>query len=362
MTEKNEGPRLLVMFERGATGGDRSQAIASEISLGGLFIETKTPMPNGTLLTIEISSGHDNVTLEGRVFSTRTTQEGPKLPPGMAVRFLDLPMAAVAKLTSMLERHRPPARTQIGTGAPPPPTPQDGIPALDVGLIPPAAVPSDFGAPAPAPNFKGTAIMGGDAQADAMAQVAAAKDAAAAAAVPAKPNFKGTAIMGDPGAQADAMAQVAAAKAAAAAAPPKKLPFAGTMAMAEAPARPDLQFAPTPEAPPAFVPAAAPAQPMPAPPAPIPAPIPVPVGDPGMGFAPPAYEQHAYATPAAPPYHAGPSPGIAPPQPWGQPAPMMGAPMMGAPQKSNATMIIVIILVLFFVLSGGLGVLFWAMR
>ncbi len=361
MADKNEGPRLLVTFER-ATGGDRSQAIASEISLGGLFIETKTPMAVGTLLTVEISSGHtDMVTLEGRVFSTRAKDEGPKAPAGMAVRFLDLPMAAVAKLTAMLERHRPPARTQIGTGAPPPPTPEDGILALNV-QIPQAGVPNLQGtaiglglpgaqgapaaAPAPKPNLKGTAIMAdAPGRAEALAQVAAAQAAAAAAAEPApapQPNMKGTAIMADPVGQAQAMAQVAAARealaqGAAAPPPPEAAPAPppdlaapppqqqvvpaqkGTAFMVEAPPLPDPAFAPTPAAPPAFAPAPAPSAP---------------------AFQP------------AP----GPSPAIAPPPTWNPAAPVAVAP------KSNTALIVVIIFVLLFILGGGLSVLFWALN
>jgi hypothetical protein len=70
----------------------------------------------GTLLSVELKSPDAAVTLEARVFSVRASPEGADRPAGMAVRFLDLPAPAFAKLQSILDHHRPPARTRLGVG------------------------------------------------------------------------------------------------------------------------------------------------------------------------------------------------------------------------------------------------------
>lgn len=107
--------KLLVNYEP-ANGGPRSTAVARDAALGGLFIETKIPLPIGALLSVELSSPSSSVTLEARVFSSRAKDEGKDKPAGMGVTFLDLPAGALGKLTSILQHHRPPARTRLGVG------------------------------------------------------------------------------------------------------------------------------------------------------------------------------------------------------------------------------------------------------
>jgi hypothetical protein len=111
---KSEVRRMLVSYE--ASSGARTSGVGRDAALGGLFIETKVPLPIGTLLSVELSSPTTTVTLDGRVFSSRTASEGVDKPAGMGVRFLDLPQGMLAKLQSILDHHRPPSRTRIGVG------------------------------------------------------------------------------------------------------------------------------------------------------------------------------------------------------------------------------------------------------
>jgi hypothetical protein len=98
---------MLVTYEP-ATGGAPISATARDAALGGLFIESKSPLPVGALLSVEMKSATTSVTLEARVFSVQHD--------GMAVRFLDLPAGALGKLQAILTHHRPPARTRLGVG------------------------------------------------------------------------------------------------------------------------------------------------------------------------------------------------------------------------------------------------------
>lgn len=107
--------RMLVTYEA-ANGGAPTSAVARDAALGGLFIETKKPLAVGALLSVELTSPDAAVTLEARVFSTRSKAEGPDKPAGMAVRFLDLPAGVLGKLQAILDHHRPPAKTRLGVG------------------------------------------------------------------------------------------------------------------------------------------------------------------------------------------------------------------------------------------------------
>lgn len=112
---ETEVRRMLVAYEP-ATGGPSVNAVGRDAALGGLFIETNAPLAVGALLTVELKSPTASVTLEARVFSSRKAPEGPDRPPGMGVRFLDLPGGMLTKLQAILTHHRPPARTRLGVG------------------------------------------------------------------------------------------------------------------------------------------------------------------------------------------------------------------------------------------------------
>jgi hypothetical protein len=112
---ESEIRRLIISYEA-ASSGSPTTAVARDASLGGLFIETKNPLPIGALLTVELMSVGQPLTLEARVFLTRDASEGPERPAGMAVRFLDLPSGMLPKLQAVFEHVRPPARTTLGIG------------------------------------------------------------------------------------------------------------------------------------------------------------------------------------------------------------------------------------------------------
>jgi hypothetical protein len=161
MVGKTETRRLLVSYEA-ASGGPPTSGVARDLALGGLFIETKQPLPIGTLLTVEVPSSSTPLVLEARVISTRASREGPGRPAGMAVRFLDLPERVLMQLQYVFERHRPPERTRMGVGeseppwsAPPPPAESDAAVAdraVEAAALAPAPLPTIEAAPAePAP-------------------------------------------------------------------------------------------------------------------------------------------------------------------------------------------------------------------
>jgi hypothetical protein len=143
---------LRVSYER-VTDGKRVAAAASDLTLGGLFIETESALPVGGLVTIELEAGSTKVTLDARVLSRRAKAEGPAKPAGMAVRFIDLPNDAAAALQMLLATHTRRQGTTLGLGEP-----EEGVAKyesvrnLPTGLAAKAAAaPKPIAAPAPAP-------------------------------------------------------------------------------------------------------------------------------------------------------------------------------------------------------------------
>lgn len=65
---------------------------SSHISMGGMFIGTRSPLPPGTLckLDVKLKDGYSIVSGLGEVVWTRERSEGPERPPGMGVRFREL--------------------------------------------------------------------------------------------------------------------------------------------------------------------------------------------------------------------------------------------------------------------------------
>jgi two-component system cell cycle response regulator DivK len=62
------------------------------LSEGGIFIRRRTPFPQGCLLKIEIPGAkQQTLTLDGEVIYTKqVTEDRFTMPPGMAIRFLDV--------------------------------------------------------------------------------------------------------------------------------------------------------------------------------------------------------------------------------------------------------------------------------
>jgi type IV pilus assembly protein PilZ len=87
---------------------------ATDISQGGLFINTRKPLPVGTVmkLIIQIPGATFPFDMTGRV--TRIVDGDPAnhVAPGMAIEFLDLDAAKRARIEQLVER----LRRDLGAG------------------------------------------------------------------------------------------------------------------------------------------------------------------------------------------------------------------------------------------------------
>lgn len=133
---------LLVSYEHGAEG-TRKTVPGSDLSLGGVFIETAAALPIGALLSLEIESGTTKVSLDARILSRRAADE-PGRPAGVAVTFIDLPNDAAASLHHILAARMPRKGTMLGLGEA-----EDDIATYESARKLPAAPPSPEAAAAP---------------------------------------------------------------------------------------------------------------------------------------------------------------------------------------------------------------------
>jgi len=98
---------IRVSYE--ATNGTRESTVVSELSLGGVFVETQLKSPKvGSLVALEIESGATKVAIDGRVLSHS--------PKGFAVSFIDLPNDVASALHFILATKMPRRGTQLGLG------------------------------------------------------------------------------------------------------------------------------------------------------------------------------------------------------------------------------------------------------
>jgi len=125
---------LRVSYEHGSKG-TRETAAGSDLSLGGVFIETAAALPVGALLSLEIESGTTRVALDARVLSRRAA-EGPGRPAGLAVTFIDLPNDAAGSLHFILATRTRRKGTMLGLGEA-----EDEIPTYQSERKLPAAAP-----------------------------------------------------------------------------------------------------------------------------------------------------------------------------------------------------------------------------
>ncbi len=137
---------IRVSYE--ATNGARETTTASDLSLGGLFVETREKSPAiGAFVALEIESGSTKVAVDGRVLSSS--------PTGFAVRFIDLPNDVASALHFILATRVPRRGTTLGLGEA-----EEGIakyesarslPATTPSTPPVAVAPAPAAAPAPPP-------------------------------------------------------------------------------------------------------------------------------------------------------------------------------------------------------------------
>lgn len=85
-------PLRLALNYRDVTGGNFLFEYSKNISKGGIFIETRTPLPVGVVLTIRFPiPGHEEVEVEGEVVWVNPFREGEANPnPGMGIQWKKL--------------------------------------------------------------------------------------------------------------------------------------------------------------------------------------------------------------------------------------------------------------------------------
>ena len=134
MADKPEARYPLRVSYELASKGARESASGSELSLGGIFIETEATLPVGSLLSLEVESGTAKVSLDGRILSRRVAEADR--PGGFAVSFLDLPTDAAASLHFIMSTRAPRKGTMLGLGEA-----EDEIPAYKSSRKLPVAAP-----------------------------------------------------------------------------------------------------------------------------------------------------------------------------------------------------------------------------
>lgn len=134
MADKPEARYPLRVSYELASKGARASASGSELSLGGIFIETEATLPVGSLLSLEVESGTAKVSLDGRILSRRVAEADR--PGGFAVSFLDLPTDAAASLHFIMSTRAPRKGTMLGLGEA-----EDDIPAYASSRKLPVAAP-----------------------------------------------------------------------------------------------------------------------------------------------------------------------------------------------------------------------------
>lgn len=128
---------IRVSYE--ATNGARETTTATDLSLGGLFVETTKKSPAiGAFVALEIESGSTKVAIDGRVLSSS--------PTGFAVRFIDLPNDVASALHFILATRMPRRGTTLGLGEA-----EEGVAKYESARSLPTAPASEPPAAAPAP-------------------------------------------------------------------------------------------------------------------------------------------------------------------------------------------------------------------
>lgn len=98
---------IRVSYE--AASGTRESTTVSELSLGGVFVETKLKSPKvGSLVALEIESGSTKVAIDGRVLAHK--------PNGFSVGFIDLPNDVASSLHFILSTKVKRRGTTLGLG------------------------------------------------------------------------------------------------------------------------------------------------------------------------------------------------------------------------------------------------------
>ncbi|HSS77504.1 MAG TPA: TIGR02266 family protein [Thermoanaerobaculia bacterium] len=105
---------------------------SANVSPGGMFIRTRTPQPQGTVLEFEfrLGDGFELIRGRGEVVWTRAQDEGPARPGGMGIRFLELSQGSKELIYRIVDQHIQQGGTPFDvTQGPPDPIPPPPLPA-----------------------------------------------------------------------------------------------------------------------------------------------------------------------------------------------------------------------------------------
>jgi uncharacterized protein (TIGR02266 family) len=92
--------RLSVRF---TSGDELREAVLANISRGGIFVATSSPLPEDTPVRLFVSAPHGEVEMAGRVAWVREKDKRDG-PAGMGVRFEDLSAEQSARIAEILAR------------------------------------------------------------------------------------------------------------------------------------------------------------------------------------------------------------------------------------------------------------------
>jgi len=104
---------------------------SANVSPGGMFIRTRTPQPEGTVLEFEfrLGDGFELIRGRGEVVWTRANDEGPARPAGMGIRFLELSQGSKELIYRIVDQHIQQGGTPFDvTQGPPDPIPPPPLP------------------------------------------------------------------------------------------------------------------------------------------------------------------------------------------------------------------------------------------
>jgi uncharacterized protein (TIGR02266 family) len=99
-------PRVSVKMRVEIEEGTPEKVLTSvNLSEGGLYLRTLSPLPGGTVLHIKFTLPHDTVPIELTAVVVRTLQLGTQLEaePGMGLRFLDIPENITLRIRNFVQ-------------------------------------------------------------------------------------------------------------------------------------------------------------------------------------------------------------------------------------------------------------------
>ena len=97
---------LVVKVNYHASEGSHIEGLTGDLGGGGLFIETSTPLPQGTILTVEFGlpdTLSERIHATGTVAWARSNAERYLFPPGMGVQFTQIAPEAKAQIIEFVD-------------------------------------------------------------------------------------------------------------------------------------------------------------------------------------------------------------------------------------------------------------------